>query len=149
MNEQNKIAIEIKTLDNMISRKIFEKCKQDHEKIMSHVQACIIKFLHENKNIVYQSDIEKMINVRRSTMSGILDTMEKNGYIIRTDSKTDARKKEILLTKKSLDRYHIMRSKVDSFEKIMSNGISNDELETFFEVVSKIKNNLRKDDNND
>ena len=62
-------------------------------------QIKIIKYLFFNSDkIIYQKDIEKELGLRGSTASGILNTMEKNNFIIRLKCNGDARKKQIKLT---------------------------------------------------
>lgn len=141
---ERKIPFEIKTLDNMINRKICQSEKQRHDKSISHVHVSILKYLYQNRDkTVYQSDIERKIGVRRSTISGILKTMEKMDFIKRVDSDVDARKKEIFLTNKSIDKYKEMEKKVTEFETLLTNGISYEELNVFFSVIDKLKENLK------
>lgn len=141
---ERKIPFEIKTLDNMINRKICENEKRRHDKSISHVHVSILKYLYQNRDkTVYQSDIERKIGVRRSTISGILKTMEKMGFIKRLDSDVDARKKEIFLTNKSINKYKEMEKKVTQFETLLTNGISYEELNVFFSVIDKLKENLK------
>lgn len=140
--KDRKVAFEIKLLDNLINRKIIEN-KKDNKK-MSHVQASILKYLFENKDkTIYQTDLEVFLNVRRSTISGILKTMEKNNLIKRIDSKNDARKKEITLTDYSIKKSKEMKKKVTLFETLLTKGISYEELEIFFKVIDKLKENVK------
>lgn len=71
--------------------------------------------------------------------------MEKNGFIIRKDSMVDTRKKEVMLTDKSISKYKDMEKKVLSFEKKLLNGISLEEEKIFFEVIDKISSNLKEE----
>lgn len=143
MKERN-VAFEIKLLDNMITRKICESVKQDKMNNISHVQAKILKFLYKNRNgVIFQSDVEKEIGARRSTVSGILKTMEKNGLIVKQTSKNDTRKKEIVLTDKSIKKHAQMKNKVAQFETFLIKNISYEELGVFFKVMDKLKENLK------
>ena len=54
------------------------------------------------ENPVYQKDIEKEFKVSKSTVTEILQLMEKNGFIIRKSSKRDGRMKRILPTEKAI-----------------------------------------------
>ena len=47
---------------------------------------------------LYQRDIEEEFRIRRSTASGILKLMEKNGFIYRKSVARDARLKQIVPT---------------------------------------------------
>lgn len=141
---RRKIPFEIKILDNMLNRKICENVKKEGISNVSHVQADILSYLYRNKDrIIYQNEVEKKIGVRRSTISGILKTMEKNGLIIRNDSSEDARKKEVSLTLKSIKKHDDLEKKVEIFEKELLKGISYEEKEIFFKVIDKLKDNLK------
>ncbi len=141
---ERKVAFEIKKLNNLIDRKICQNIKKEKVMNISHVQARILRYLFVNKNkVVYQSDIEKEMDLRRSTISGILKTMEKNGLIKKEDSKNDTRKKEVSLTDLSIQKHKKMEVKINKFEKEMLNGISLEEKKVFFKVIDKLSNNLR------
>lgn len=136
-----KIPFEIKMLDNMINRKICNSIKKIN---ISHTQASILRFLYNNQDkIIYQNDIEKEVDVRRSTISGILDTMEKNNLITRKASKKDARKKEIALTIDSLNKHKEIDKKIASFEDNLLKGIDEKDLIVFINVIDKLKENLK------
>ena len=141
---KRKVAFEIKKLDNLIDRKICQNIKKEKVINISHVQARVLRYLFVNKDkIIYQSDIEKEVDIRRSTVSGILKTMEKNGLIKRIDSKKDTRKKEVTLTNLSVKRHNEMDTKVKKFEKELLNGISLEEKKMFFKVIDKLSDNLK------
>ena len=141
---KRKIPFEIKILDNMLNRKICENVKKEGISNVSHVQADILSYLYRNKDrIIYQNEVEKKMKVRRSTISGILKTMEKNGLIIRNDSSEDARKKEVKLTLQSIKKHDDLEKKVEIFEKELLKGISCEEKEIFFKVIDKLKDNLK------
>ncbi len=142
--KERKILFEIKMLDVMISRKMLKNVEKKDLKRISRGQAIILKFLYKNKNkIVYQSDIEKELGVRRSTVSGILSTMEKNGFIIRRVSSNDARKKEIALTINCLNKHKEIEQKIANFEKVLLKGITKEEKDAFFKTIDKLKENLK------
>ena len=109
-----------------------------------HLLGWLLRNWGINKDkIIYQSDIEKEMDLRRSTISGILKTMEKNGLIKREDSKNDTRKKEVSLTDLSTQKHKEMKEKINKFEKEMLKGISLEEEKVFFRVIDKLLNNLR------
>lgn len=137
------VGHEIKLLDNMITRKILSDVKEEEGYLLTPVQIRILKYLYENKDKdIYQKDVEMKISVRRSTISGILKTMEKNGIIQRIDSDMDKRVKKIVLTEKSILKIGKLEEKAAIFEKELLNGIDEKELEIFFSVIEKMKNNL-------
>ena len=112
---------------------------------LTTVQIRIMRYLFMNNDKeIYQKDIEKNFVVRRSTASGILSTMEKNGMIKRVDSDFDLRVKRIILTDKYIDRIELLERMIDVFQGELLEEINDNELNTFFSVIDKMKNNLLK-----
>lgn len=131
----------IKELDILIGRNIIK------EK-MPPTQMAIIGYLVNHKSeVVYQSDLEKVFQFRRSTLSGILDTMEKRELIKRVSSNSDGRKKQIVLTEKTICRYLSIKKRIDIFSNKMVNGIDLKELNIFYSVIDKMKNNIKENVN--
>lgn len=127
----------------MIARQIINHTRQATPFGLSPVQLKILHYLHlHHKDIIYQRDIEKIIEYRRSTTSGILETMEKNNLIKRINSEVDARSKQIVLTNYSYDLAKIMLKQKEEFDSIIQKSITPEELEIFFKVTDKIKNNI-------
>lgn len=136
------ISLEIKKIDSLIVRRIIQDTKKSKYRL-TPVQIFIIKYLSKNKNkTIYQKDIEKKIGLRKSTISGIIKTMQKNNIIMSIDSKDDLRSKEIVLTKDGLKLEKLMIKKEKDFEKLLERDIDKNDLEIFFKVTEQIQNNL-------
>jgi DNA-binding MarR family transcriptional regulator len=72
----------------------------------------ILKILSSgNHNLYVQKDIEEQLDVRASTVSGILNTMESKGLIIRKSDFDDGRIKRISLTALGQE----LETKIDAF----------------------------------
>ena len=145
--EKNRTAYEIITLDNSIKRFALNKGKSTLPFAPpSPMQMKIVQYLIDNEsNDIYQRDLEKVLNLRRSTISGILKTMEKHNIIIRTDSKIDARSKKIELSSTSLKFYNESRKVFEKVNSILTKDIDTDDLEIFFKVAKKMKENLNEE----
>lgn len=144
MNKENGLGYEIKTINNLIERKIISDSKMsNNNNLITMMQGKIMKYLFVNKeNKIFQKDIEEELKLRRSTVSGILKTMEKNGLIFRMANNTDARKKQVILTEKSLLKGKEIKEKMIIFEKRLRKNITDEELNIFFQVTNKIKKNI-------
>ena len=141
MNDKS-ISLEIKKIDSLIVRNIISYNKNSIYQL-TPAQIVIIKYLIKNKNnIVYQKDIEKKLGLRKSTISGILSTMIKNGIITRTESTNDLRSKEIKLTDKGLKLDKVMKKKALEFENLLQKNIDPKDLEIFYKVTNQIQKNL-------
>lgn len=138
------ICDEIKILDNVLMRKFVNELNHDNI-LVTPIQASIICFLIKNENIdIYQKDIEKLISVRRSTVSGILQVMEKNNLIKRSVVGSDLRKRKIYLTDDAITKYEKIKSKILNLENHLKNGLKEDELNIFFSVIDKLKENIER-----
>lgn len=139
------VGYEIKTLENLITREIIAVAKKEGYPTLTTVQIRVMRYLFKNiDREVYQKDIEKNFVVRRSTASGIIDTMEKNGMLKRIPSEFDARSKQIVLTDKYINKMNLLEELIEKFQDDLLNGISDSELNTFFTVIDKMKDNLNK-----
>ena len=144
---ERKIGIAIKKIDNIISREVIKETKES-DIPLSPIQVRIIKYIMKstsNDKEVFQRDIEKKFEMRRSTTSGILNTMERNNLIKREISSLDKRQKKITMTEYGEEIADRIKKNMSSFEKRIIKDINEDELNTFFLVLDKIKNNLEED----
>ena len=60
---------------------------------LTTMQKHVLKFLllETLHKVVYQKDIEEEFQIRKSTATGMLQLLEKNGFIVRESEKKDAR----------------------------------------------------------
>ena len=146
--ETKSVGLEIKTIDNLILRRILNEAKGEESFVKTPYQAIIFKYLVTNqKNKVYQHTLEKELNLRRSTISGIFDTMEKKGTIKRINSNEDARSKLVVLTPKAFEVASRHLAKAKEFDAMMVEGINENDLEVFYKVTDKIIENLKEKEN--
>ncbi|MCI5901706.1 MAG: MarR family transcriptional regulator [Blautia sp.] len=144
MKRRQVIGFEIHTLDKMIGRMIFSFSGQQNEQdACSRLQAWIVKYLYENMDReVFQKDIEARFKIARSTATGILQAMEKNGYIERRSHPSDARLKQLVLTQKGIDQEQALRQYMQDMEALFRKNIPQEQLDTFFDVIHQIKQNI-------
>ena len=68
--------------------------------------------------------------------------MENNNLIKKIDCTTDARTKQIVLTEYSTELSKKIIKDKNKFETLIKDGLTKEELELFFKVTDKIKNNI-------
>lgn len=140
----NNILLEIKVLDKLLGRFFFKLGTMDEMASITQSQMQILDYIVKcGKNEIYQKDLEEAVDLRRATVSGILQTMEKNQLITRVIDDTDTRTKKIILTKESEKRIAKNREKVVMLQKITTEGISDEDLETFRIVLRKMTQNVQ------
>lgn len=141
--DRREVGHEIHVLSNMIGRKIDEEKRQRNMGDVSPVQTWVIRYLHDHKGQeICQRDLERDFNITRSTVTGILQLMEKKGYIVRVSVPTDARLKQILLTNQGEDLYYEFRDQIQTMEKLLVQGMTEEEIDQLIFLLGKIRKNL-------
>ncbi|MDE6619105.1 MAG: MarR family winged helix-turn-helix transcriptional regulator [Lachnospiraceae bacterium] len=97
---------------------------------------------HNQEKAVYQKTIESDFCIKRSTVTTILQLMEKKGYIKRVGVEGDARLKQIFLTEQGKEIAVRTRTMIDNLEKSVIEGIEEDKLDIFYEVAQKLVTNM-------
>ncbi len=140
--EEKRIGFEIRCINNLFKRYI-ELNKPPELDETTGIHGWAIKYLYENRDKeIYQKDFETRFSIRRSTVTNMLKLMEAKGLIERISVPKDARLKKIVLTKKAIDIHEQIEKNIVGFEKQLSRGLSEEELEFFFRILEKIKNNM-------
>lgn len=108
------------------------------------VQGRFLHFIlaHSEDQDVFQKDLEEEFNLRRSTATGILQLMEKNHLLYRKSVDYDARLKKIVVTEKGAHIKEQVFENISALEKKIKNGITEEDLDTFFRVMEKMSKNL-------
>lgn len=109
---------------------------------LTRTQAMIIKYLEveTEKRDIFQKDIEKEFRIRKSSVTSVLQLLEKNGYIMRESVKEDARLKKLILTEQSRRVNAIIGDGLEKREEKFYQVLTSEEVEEFFQIVEKISN---------
>ena len=103
----------------------------------------IMGYLYHNQGReIYQKTIESDFGIKRSTVTTILQLMEKKGYIRREAVEGDARLKRIFLTEQGKETAARTKTMIEQIEHRVLEGIGKEELETFCKVVQKLLANM-------
>lgn len=100
-------------------------------------------YLHRNED-VFQKDIEEEIGIRKSSVTSLINTLEKNGLISREQTKSDGRYKKVVLTSKGVEVHEEVMKELNRTEQILKSDLSEEDIEKFFELLDKIKANIEK-----
>lgn len=144
MFDKKVIVFRLKSAINQINR-CLEFNMKDEESRSNHgyIIGFILKRQLEGKQ-TYQKDIEEKFSIRRSTATGIINSMEKNNLIKRMPDEKDSRLKRLVPTEKALEINKHIEKKLIKFDDDLRNGITKEELNSFFNILEKIKNNAEK-----
>ncbi|CEK31779.1 MarR family transcriptional regulator [[Clostridium] sordellii] len=139
-----KLGLDISKINHIISRKMDASVINAIDDNLTISQAYVIDFISiEGKNKeIFQKDLEREFDLKRSSVSLMLNNMEKSDLIERVPVTEDARLKKIVLTEKSKKIYEKISIAIDSIENRLSEDITQEEIEIFQIVLEKIRNNL-------
>ena len=99
------------------------------------------------KKCALQKEFEKVLGLSRATVSSVLITMEKNGLIVRITDNTDNRTKKIVLSSNAQRVFNSSKEKIKKIEDICLKDITEKDLNTFINVLSKMTENLKEERN--
>ena len=145
INKDKMVGFEIKTVHNLLKRNFESSPVNKKLENLTGMQRWVIGYLSDNEGKdIFQRDLEEEFSVRRSTATGILQLMEKNDLITREAVSHDARLKKLVLTPKAIEIQKKITEEIKEHEKMLCEGISQEDLDVFFKVMKQIKTNLEK-----
>lgn len=139
----NLLTLKIKSVNLNLLRALGARYKRLNLGV-TPVQGRIIMFIYDHQDEVCQKDIEHMIACKKSTLSAILNSMEKNNLIIRKGSDTDSRRNSIVLTDYSIEIATKLKDDMIEINKLLGENITQDEYIIFSDVLEKITKNLER-----
>lgn len=135
------IRREIMGLTNQLRRNADAVTARYGGKHFTGMQSFILAYLYdcaEEGREVFQRDIEREFYIGRSTASGILSLMEKNGLILRLSVPQDARLKKLAPTPKAGEICRAIRSDLDRIDASFENALTPEEKEQMMAMLEKL-----------
>lgn len=146
MNREEKIkrvAPSIRRMNHLMGRNIEAHVRERGMDEITLMHGWIIRYLFANKGKdIFQKDVEKQFCVGRSTVTNILQLMEKKEYLRRESVEQDARLKKLVLTEKGIGLHQCMEHLIDELDRMTIEGITDEELDVFFRVLDKLEVNI-------
>lgn len=135
---------QLKKVSTMFARRMQSILREIQSEYISGVFSWVIAFLSENTDRpIYQRDIEREFGLSRSAVSRALTQMEEKGLILRANSASDCRLKQLCLTEKAKAASQQLTAIGSSVENELMKGFSPDEKATLCNYLSRMEQNLR------
>lgn len=143
--EKRFIGFELKSVNNLIRRNLDLRFAETDLGEVTGMQGPMIGFLYKEslKRDVFQKDIEREFNIRRSTASVTLQNLEQKGLIERVAVDHDGRMKKLLLTPKAIECHMRIVRQIDDFNEMLESGITKEEKQEFLRILDKVCDNLK------
>ena len=106
-------------------------------------QCAVLDYLfHTNKEEVNQRDVEKNLNLKNPTVTGILKRLDEKGFILCVPNATDKRKKNIYLTEKAYDIQRKMEADRRKLDRELTRGMTKKEVAALRKGLEKLLYNI-------
>ncbi len=146
VEHRDEIGFQIHGLSHMIKWLTHQYGGEDGEHSGAGIYGWLVGFLYDNRDKdIYQRDLQQQFSVRRSTMTGILQAMERDGMITRHPVEWDARLKKIQLTEKAIQRQERFQQTIAGIEARLSAGLTPEEKASFISICEKIRSTLEEE----
>lgn len=109
-------------------------------------QARTLRYIVENNTDgqVYQRDMEEAFAIKRSSVTSILNNMEKAGFINRIQDPEDARAKKLLLTQEGKQMDRQLGDFIEASERQLTQGMTEAEIALMKMLLKKAIENIDK-----
>ena len=140
---EDKLLYNLNLLNKLIAREFICNNKDLFCGDPSATQMIIMNYIlnHQNEDI-YQKDLEEVLHLRRATVSGVLQTMEKHELIERVLCDNDVRCKKIILKEKAKKMFDVKKMEFFKLEEVIKKGLSDEEIEIFCHIIESMQNNI-------
>lgn len=129
---------------HQLSGRIFSKKLKEYQIDINHAQGKII-FALWKKDQIPITDLAKETSLSKSSLTTMLERLEKTGHLIRRQSETDKRITIVCLTDKSSSLRADYQNISSAMTAIFYKGFTNDAISEFETSLKKILQNLKEE----
>ena len=130
---------------NLLSHKVKTRLNATLQDIgITGVQSRVIYYIlvHCKEGPVFQRDVESAFGLSRSTATGILQLLEKNGIIRKESVASDARLKSLVPTQRAAELDAQVRAGLREMDLTLTRGLSEGQVQLFKEMANQMLHNL-------
>lgn len=129
-------GITMKMIDNAIEDMLVENGLN-----LSKLQFIVLKRVEQHEGIK-QNDLAFIANRNKSTLTRLINSLEKKNYIARIPSKEDKRVNKLYLTTQGEKVIEEAKPLFKQFAKKLEEGLSEEEIKNTIELLKKIQINV-------
>ncbi len=130
----------IKQINNVFEKELNERLR--HTGITSSQCEVLDYLFHTSKEEVNQRDVERNLNLKNPTVTGILKRLDEKGYILCVPNAKDRRKKNIYLTEKAYDIQRRMEADRRKLDRELTRGLTKREVDALRKNLEKLLYNI-------
>lgn len=143
----DKPMLVFKRFGHQVHLMVQKEAKRCGIEFMGGPQGQVLRFLdrrEHDQELTLIKDIEQELNVTKSVASNLVKRMVQNGLVELEASPSDKRAKYVRLTDKSRSQMKQIKSFFDRIDRSLLDGISEEKLAVFEEVMGRLQANVEK-----
>ena len=143
----DKPMLVFKRFGHQVHLMVQKEAKRCGIEFMGGPQGQVLRFLdrrEHDQELTLIKDIEQELNVTKSVASNLVKRMVQNGLVELEVSPSDKRAKFVHLTEKSRSQMKQVKSFFDRMNRSLLDGISEENLAIFEEVMGQLQANVEK-----
>lgn len=143
----DKPMLVFKRFGHQVHLMVQQEAKRCGIEFMGGPQGQVLRFLdrrEHDQELTLIKDIEQELNVTKSVASNLVKRMVQNGLVELEVSPNDKRAKYVRLTAKSRSQMKQIKSFFDRIDRSLLDGISEEKLAVFEEVMGRLQANVEK-----
>lgn len=113
---------------------------------LSSIQSRMLGYLYfqsrEGKKVL-QRELETEFQIRKSSITSVVQMLERKGLVQRIPVSGDARQKELILTEKGIAVQKTVLGRLDELEDLVNGAMSPEERNLWFACIRKIETRLK------
>ena len=134
------IGFMIKQINNVYEKDLNERLKTIG---ITSSQCAVLDYLfHTSREEVSQRDVERHLNLKNPTVTGLLKRLDEKGYILCVPNANDKRKKNIYLKEKAYDIQRRMENDRRKLDKELTRGMTKREIAALRKNLEKLLYNI-------
>ena len=143
----NKPMLVFKRFGHQVHLMVQKEAKRCGIEFMGGPQGQVLRFLdrrEQDQELTLIKDIEQELNVTKSVASNLVKRMVQNDLVELEVSPSDKRAKFVHLTEKSRSQMKQVKSFFDRIDRSLLDGVSEEKLAIFEEVMGQLQANVEK-----
>ena len=143
----DKPMLVFKRFGHQVHLMVQKEAKRCGIEFMGGPQGQVLRFLdrrEQDQELTLIKDIEQELNITKSVASNLVKRMVQNGLVELEASPSDKRAKFVRLTDKSRSQMKQVKSFFDRIDRSLLDGVSEEKLAIFEEVMGQLQANVEK-----
>lgn len=117
---------------------------------LSSIQSRMLGYLYFRSQCgkkVFQRELGEEFKIRKSSVTSVIQILEKKGLVRRTGVPSDARQKELVLTEQGIAAQETVLERLNQLETMVNEILTDEERRNWFACIRKIETRLEEAEN--